>query len=55
MLRFADDMVITDQVEDLQNIPGVINITIKNKFSMKINKAKTKILIIRCNEESKIK
>jgi hypothetical protein len=53
MLKFADDIaLITDNEEDpnLQNILEIMNSIMKNEYNMKINKAKTKVLVCSRNE-----
>lgn len=50
MLRFTNNtVVITDNEEVLENILKIMNLTIKNEYNIKINKAKTKILVCSSN------
>jgi len=54
MLRFADDIaVLTENEEDLQNILTVMNSIFREEYNMKINKAKTKILVCSRNEAAR--
>lgn len=53
MLRFADNItVITDNEKDLQNILEKMNLTMKNEHNIKINRAKTKVLVCSHNERT---
>lgn len=50
MLRFVDDIAVMTDNEDLQNILEILNLTMKNEYNMRINKAKTKVLVCSHNE-----
>lgn len=51
ILRFANDIAVTtDNLEDLQNILEIMNLAMKNEYNIKINNAKTKVIVYSHNE-----
>ena len=53
-IRYADDtVIIAETEEDLQDMINAINL-VSNQYNMKINRKKTKVMIIEKNQETRV-